>query len=238
MTEHEPALPHGALVEVLPTLHFVQGTTRPTFMGQRWQFSRNMVVVREGAVLTLVNTVRLDEAGLKTLEALGDVTHVVKLGSFHGKDDAFYLDRYGARLWAMPGMTHESGRRTDEELAAGAMPFTGASLFSFETAALPEGLLVLEREGGVVISCDSLQNWSAADAFFDEDSALRMAELGFLRRANVGPGWRLGSGVRADDFERLRRVPFAHLLPAHGEPLLGDAAGSFAATFAEQFGVG
>lgn len=237
MPEHRPALPHGDLVEVLPSLHFVQGTTRPTFMGHDWQFSRNMVVVREGTSLTLVNTVRLDEAGLAALDELGDVKHVVKLGSFHGMDDAFYLDRYSAKLWAMRGMTHESGRRTDEELAPGAMPFAGASLFSFETAALPEGLIILERDEGVILSCDSLQNWTAADSFFDEASARRMGEIGFLKRANVGPGWRQGSGVRAEDFERLRRVPFAKLLPAHGEPLLGGAASAFAATFAEQFGV-
>lgn len=231
-----PAMPHGRLREVFSDIYFVTGTTTPSFLGRRWQFSRNMVVVREGAALTLVNSVRLDERGLAELDALGAVRHVVKLGAFHGMDDAFYVDRYGAKLWALPGATHESGRATDHELGA-ALPFAGATLFQFETVTAPEGVIVLAREGGVLISCDSLQNWCAPDAYFDASSAEKMTEMGFIRPANIGPGWKLGSNVKPEDFVRLKRIAFKHLLPAHGEPLLGDADVRFAATFADQMGV-
>ena len=69
---HPPALPHGAIREVLPGIHFVTGTVRMTTppIG----FSRNMTIVREGERLVLVNCVRLDEAGLAALDALGKVT--------------------------------------------------------------------------------------------------------------------------------------------------------------------
>src|ERR1700722_8894119 len=58
-----PALPHGELDEVLPGLFLVTGTARlPGPLPVR--FSRNMTVVREGERLVLLNSVRLDEAGL------------------------------------------------------------------------------------------------------------------------------------------------------------------------------
>ena len=63
-----PQWPHGDLEEVFDDVFFVTGTSKPEFGGVTWQFSRNMTVVREGASLSLINTVRLDEAGLAALE--------------------------------------------------------------------------------------------------------------------------------------------------------------------------
>ena len=98
-----PALAHGDLEEVYPDVFFVTGMSKPNFQGKDFQFSRNMTVVREGKSLTLVNTVRLDATGLERLDALGSVANVVRIGAFHGRDDAFYADRYHAPLWALPG---------------------------------------------------------------------------------------------------------------------------------------
>jgi hypothetical protein len=67
-------------------------------MGAHWHFSRNMTVVRDGEALTLVNTVRLDEAGLRRLESLGTARNVVRIGVLHGIDVPFYIARYGARV--------------------------------------------------------------------------------------------------------------------------------------------
>lgn len=238
MSAYPEALPHGELQAVFPDLFLVTGTSRPTFQGTTWQFSRNMVVVRDGSALTLINTVRLDDAGLKALEALGTVVNVVRIGAFHGLDDAFYVDRYKAKLWALSGMTHESGKTTDVELVVGGpMPFPGCALFVYETAAQPEGLLVLDRDGGIVVSCDSLQNWAQADKFFSAESSEKMAAIGFIREANIGPGWRQGSNVKGEDFARLKRLAFKHLLPAHGTPLLNVAHEKLSATFLEQFNV-
>ena len=136
MADFVPVMPHGDLAEVFPDIFFVTGTTRPKFGDQQWQFSRNMTVVRDGEALTLINTVRLDDAGLSALDALGTVANVVKIGAFHGYDDPFYLDRYKqAKRWALPGMQHETGRATDIELVVGGdMPFSACSLFVFETS--------------------------------------------------------------------------------------------------------
>lgn len=237
MHEFKPAMPHGDLEEVFPGVFFVTGTTRPRFEGVDWQFSRNMTVVRDGDALTIINSVRLDDAGLQALERLGEVKHVIKLGAFHGYDDPFYVDRYRPTLWALPGMTHEGGLATDAVLGPDACPIRDASVFAYETVKAPEGLLVIHREGGVVIACDSLQNWAAVDRFFDEPSAAMMTQFGFIRPTNVGPGWARYAEPQARDFARVLELPFRHLLSAHGTPVVGDAKERYAATFRELYGV-
>lgn len=236
MTAFPPALPHGELVEVLPRIWQVTGESRPSFGGLDWCFSRNMTVFVEGDTVVLVNTVRLDEGGLAKLEALGRVAHVLRIGAWHGRDDAFYVDRYGATFWAMEGLEDERGAVVSRRLVPGGeVPLADASVFRFEAGRAAEGLLHLGRHGGVLVSCDSLQNWEAPDRWFDEVSRERMAAAGFFRRANVGPGFLGGSGVPvsafAGDFERILALPFDHLLSAHGAPLVG-AREALAATFA------
>lgn len=238
MSEFAPLMPHGEIATVFQDVFFVTGTTRPKFMGQDWQFSRNMTIVRDAGSLSLINAVRLDDAGLAALDALGAVTSVVRIGAFHGMDDRFYVDRYGAKLWALPGMSHDGGLATDADLIVGGpMPCAGASLFVFETSAQPEGILRLERDGGILVSCDSLQNWREADEFFDPSSAARMAEAGFFHPANIGPGWRQACSPRAEDFARLQELSFRHLLSAHGTPLIDTAHADLSATFTRLYDI-
>jgi hypothetical protein len=232
------ALPHGPLTEVMPETFFVTGTSRPQFMGSAWQFSRNMVVLRRGDTLTLVNTVRLDEAGLAALDALGEVTTVVRLGAFHGLDDAFYLDRApSARYFGLPGAQPDGARAPDLVLHPEAPPpVPDAQVFLFETAKVPEALLLVPTSGGTLISCDSLQNWAEPDAFFDAESAERMRAFGFIAPANIGPGWRQAAQPEASDFARIEALPFRNLLPAHGTPLLDTAHAALSQTFRRAFG--
>ena len=75
---HAPTRPHGSLTEVLPGLWFVTGTVgMPGPLPVR--FSRNMTVVRRSDKLVVVNSVRLDDAGLAALDKLGKVTDVIRL---------------------------------------------------------------------------------------------------------------------------------------------------------------
>jgi hypothetical protein len=238
MSAFTPAMPHGDLEEVFAGVFFVTGTMRASFGGTPWQFSRNMTVVRDYGGLTLINAVRLDDAGLAALERLGKVTNVVRLGTMHGLDDAFYVDRYGARLWALPGMEHAGGLTTGVELVPGGeMPFSGGSLFVFETATRPEGILRVDREGGILVACDSLQNWKGPDRFCDDATAEWLRQAGFFQPANIGPAWRGAVNPQASDFARLKAISFRHLLSGHGEPLRDTAHEDFAAVFQRELGV-
>ena len=234
---HIPALPHGPLVEVLPDVFFVTGTREWDLQGARWQFSRNMTVVREQGRLTLFNALRLTDGGLAELDQLGEVSNVVQLGGLHGVDDGFYRERYGATYWAQGG-AGQKGVPVDRTLTpGGVLPIDRASLFIFETTKISECTLLLNREGGIMIACDALQNYVAPDEFFNEETARLMTEMGFFTRANVGPVWMEAAEPKASDFARLKTIPFRHALCGHGEPLLHTAGEEYAARFARLFGV-
>ncbi|MEG3641599.1 hypothetical protein [Magnetococcus sp. PR-3] len=232
------AMPHGPIDTVFEDLFFVTGTMKNEFFGSMWQFSRNMTIVREGDELTIINSIRLDDEGLTALDALGKVKHVVRIGDMHGVDDPFYVDRYKATFWAPQGMVVEEGLQIDKELTEGGeMPFGQSSLFAFKTVERPEAIIRMDRDGGVLIACDALQNWTEPNQFFDDATAATMKEMGFFKAANLGPAWMMGSKPQADDFVRLKNISFSHALCGHGSPLLNSAQQDFHATFNQIFGV-
>jgi len=147
-------------------------------------FPRTMTVVRHsGGRLAIINSMRLDDAGEAALRALGTVDAVVRLGSFHGVDDDYYVRTFGATAYVIPGSPLPPGAAEPVWMAttAGedgspppALPIPGASLFIFKVAKA-EGALYLPDFGpaaaasgggngdggdghGTLILCDSLIN--------------------------------------------------------------------------------
>ncbi len=238
MSKFPPLLPSGELREVLPEIFFVTGQMSSGEGQETMHYSRNMTIVRDEGALSLINTVRLDEVGLARLDALGTVRNVVRLGFNHGRDDEFYLKRYNADFWAVPGMEFVRGEVIDRSLIAGEPgPCEGSSVFTFETANKPEAILYLDRNGGTLVSCDSLQNFSGPNEFFNELAISRMKAGGFFNPANVGPGWKMVTEPKAEDFARLKQLNFRHLLSGHGEPRVDDAYQAYSATFSELYGI-
>lgn len=106
--EHPPASPHGELEEVFEGVWFVPGGIKMP-MRSPMKIGCAMTVVRGGDGLTLFNSMRLSEEGLADLDSLGEVKNVVRLAEFHGRDDAFYRDRYGAKVHAIEGQRYVRG---------------------------------------------------------------------------------------------------------------------------------
>jgi hypothetical protein len=225
-----PAQRHGELREVLPGVFFVTGAVKmgPVTM------SRNMSVVRDGDGLVLINSVRLDEAGLAALDAIGRVKHVVRLAGFHGMDDPFYKDRYGATVWAVAGQFYARGFGVEPPAKpvfsadvmmdeTTALPVAGARLYRFASAKVGEALLVLERDGGVIVSGDCLQNISDGDEYYSWFGRLLMKLLGFFKAHNIGPGWLRAAKPDPRELHGILELSFEHVLPAHGAPVLGGA---------------
>ncbi len=238
MTHYSPAWPHGDLKEVFPNIFFVMGTNITTHEGVALQHSCNMIVVKHENALTLINTVRLNDKGLAALDKLGQVANVVRIGAFHGRHDAFYLDRYQAKLWALKGVKHENKKSTDIELIPGGkMPFPNCSLFVFETSTQPEAILHVNTDGGILITCDSVKNWTVVDEFFSEETGKLYEKLGFLGVATISKIWQQACHIQAQDFARLKLLKFKHLLSAHGEPLLNDAYEKLCSTIKQEFGI-
>lgn len=238
MSAFPAAMAHGSIREVFPDVFFVTGTMKNEFFGSMWHFSRNMTIVREGDALTLVNTVRLSPEGLAALDELGRVVNVVRIGDMHGMDDAFYVDRYDATYWAMPGMSTEDRPNVSRQLVPGGeMPVRDASLFAFTSTTRPEGILRLDRDGGIMISCDSLQNWVGPDEFFDDPTIATMEKMNFFTETGIGLAWIHGSEPKADDFVRLKQLSFRHALCGHGEPAVGGVQPGYHAAIQRMFGV-
>lgn len=228
---HAAALPHGDVREVLPGIHFVTGTVgMPGPLPIR--FSRNMTAVVEGDRVVLVNSVRLDDAGLAAIDKLGKVADVVRLAANHGMDDPFYRDRYKAKVWALEGQRYTAGFDTNAKdvylepdvviTAETKLPIAGARLYTIHSTP-PEGMLLLERHGGTLISGDCLQNWAEADRYFSFFGKTMMRVMGFIKPHNIGPGWlKQGKPPRAE-LRGILDLPFKNVITAHGSAVIGDA---------------
>lgn len=231
------AQPHGEIRQLFDDIYFVTGSMtlrEPLPM----RFSRNMVILRHGDELTLVNSVRLDEQGLRQLDQLGQVKHVFRLAAFHGCDDPFYQARYDAVIWSVdapyvPGMKRHprpeecyfSPDRTLTDRCE--LPLANADYLEIKTCFPLEGLLLLHRDGGIMICGDAFQNWPQPDDFFDTSGKLFLRLMGSFKPCIVGPEWYRLCRPDPEKFINVLDYPFEHLLPAHGEPVLHNAHARF-----------
>lgn len=225
-----PAWEHGYIVTLFPDIFFVTGAMKMT--GRPMSFSRNMIIVRENGALTLINSIRLSSSGLAALEQLGKVKNVIRLAGFHGMDDAFYKQHCDASVYAVRGQVYAKGFdvtntpyfEADYYIDDGSeLPISDARLYTFRHADPPEAVLLMLREGGIMVAGDSLQNWCAGDRYFSLMARVMMRLMGFIRPCNVGPGWMKFARPAAEDLTGLLDLRFQHVLPAHGDEVIGDA---------------
>ena len=223
-TQFLPAQSHGHLESLGNDVWWVPGTMRMNwYMG----ISRNMVVVRSGDELTLLNPIRLDDTGEAALAELGRVRHLVRLGCLPGCDDAYLKQRFDAAFWCQADSRHYPEPPVDHALQeGGALPFADAQLFAFREVKRPECALLIRRGKGILVTCDSLQyypNWERHSLA----ARLLMPRLGFSKRLLVGPLWKKfqtrKGGSLQPDFERLLALDFDAIVSAHGAPLMQGA---------------
>lgn len=224
MSQYSPAWPHSNIKQIFPDIFFVTGTNITEHDGVTLQHSRNMVIIRNQDKLSLINTVRLTEKGLGELTSLGKIENVIRIGSFHGRDDAFYLDNYHAKLWALPNMEHANKKKADQILTPdGLMPFANCKIVTFNSSRFPEAILHINQNGGILISCDSIKNWLSSDDFFSDATAKLYEEQKQFGSAAINKIWLQATQVDKAELLGLKELDFCHLLSAHGEPLLNDA---------------
>lgn len=217
--------PHGPLVPIFNDVWYVTGSVafKPLV-----RLPRNMVVVRHQGELTLINAVRLDNKGKAELDALGKIAHVMRIG-FHAMDDAYYLDEYESKLWVVAGTGAQTPGALFGELAENArLPFADSRVFIFRKTVRPEAAILIERDGGLLITCDSVQHWVPSPLMSPMAKVVTRL-IGFQKPAQIGPPWRKkqtpqGGSLRPD-FERLAALPFDRLIGGHGG-LLEKAAAS------------
>ena len=226
------ATPHSHPEALAEDLFVVYGSVQ---INALMRFSRNMAIVRNGSELTLVSAVRVDEPGLAALDALGTVKHVVRLGPLHGMDDPFYLDRYGAEFWSLPGGTQYTTPAINHPLTEGGpLPFPDAELFEFHGIAQPEGALLLKHGAGTLLTVDSIQSYATPPHKPHTGIVARLLSQfrGFPNETLIGPIWTqmlaADKQLLRSEFERLLELDFDQLLSAHGTFLPSGARLRFA----------
>ena len=232
-------LPHDLPKQIAEDLFVVHGCVKPSAVVR---FTRNMAIVRDNGKLTLINPVRMDEAGLTSLEALGKIAHVLRLGPMHGMDDDFYVDRYGAEFWSFEGGTTYPTPSIKHALSEnGALPFLNAQLFAFNHTFQPEGVILLQRSPGILLTCDAIQSYATSPHMPHTNllSRLLMPLIGFPRKTLIGPLW-MKLAVKDRDgmkleFKRLLKLDFDQLLSAHGTFVEKDAHAEVEQAFAKMF---
>lgn len=220
----EPAHPHNPIESIGDDIFFVHGSIN---VNPLIQISRNMAIVRHNDELTLINPVRLVDAELKKLDALGKVKHIMRLGAAHGCDDQFYMDLYKPEFWCQAEKGFYQKPTIDHELTEGSsLPFDGAKLFCFKNTTAPESAILLERQGGILLTCDAIQHYGQYSNI-NLIGRIMMPWIGFPKTTVIGPFWLKkftpdGSNLKCE-FDRLVELEFDSLLAAHGTFLKSGA---------------
>jgi len=228
--------PHDPIEEILPDVYMARGSVRMNALGR---ITRNMAIVRHEGELTLVDPIRLDAEGERQLRELGTVKRILRLGPLHGLDDAYYVGELRTELWATGESETYPEPKIDRVVGPDAeLPFPDAELFCFEGTNHPEGMLLLRRNGGLLLTCDAIQNYGD----YRHNTLiprLLMPFIGFPKRTLIGPIWLKlftpEGGSLESEFRRLLTLDFDHLLSAHGSLLRGGAHAAVAAAVDRAF---
>jgi len=228
--------PHDPIEEVAPDIFIARGAMQ---MNRLVRISRNMGIIRHEGALTLINPIRLKPKGERDLLALGTIKHVIRLGCFHGIDDPYYIDTFGAQMWSQAGGKTYPNPVPDVTLKADvSLPFPDAELFLFEKPLQPECALLIKRAGGILFTCDAIQHYGDYRhiTFYMRPM---MPRMGFPKTTIIGPMWLTALTPKGEtlkpEFEQLLTLQFDKLLAAHGSFLASGAHDAVAAAVETAF---
>jgi hypothetical protein len=132
---------------------------------------KTMTIVREGKELWLFNCARLDERTEASLEEMGKVTHVVSMSS-HKHHDAYFQERFDAKLWTIEGLAYDQdhvrreyfNRDTVFPIEGGIKPLLAYSNDPSVELNFNEAVVFLPGRK-LLIACDIIQNEFREDQF-------------------------------------------------------------------------
>ena len=236
MTDYTAPCPHDPIETIAPDIFMVRGAMQ---MNPIVRISRNMGIVRHDGDLTLVNPIRLTPQGEDALRSLGTVKRLMRLGSFHGIDDQYYVDTFGAEMWRQEGgNTYPDPSPHTPLTPQTVLPFPDAELFFFDKALQPECALLIRRDGGILMTCDAIQHYGD---FRHTTWFMRwiMPLMGFPKTTILGPLWLKfltpeGDSLE-DEFRQLLGLQFDKLLSAHGSLLETNAHAAVEAAIDKAF---
>ncbi len=227
MSDHPPADRHLPLQECFPDVWVARSANVMSIpLGLTITFSRNMIAVCTPDGWVLLNPVRLSEDAEAELLAKAPIKHAVRLGTYHGRDDRYYVDKFGVEFWGVRGeQTYPEPPFSHEIAEDGPFPISGARVVIFTSATRAECAVHLPQHR-LLVTCDSVQHYDS-DPLVSLLGKVVMYPMGFFTPCVIGPIWLKevtppGGSVRTD-FERMLALDFDNLISAHGTPQLGGA---------------
>jgi len=222
---------NGPVVTVFEDVFQVRGSADLADIIGKPTVGRVMTIIRDGEELHIINSIRVKPETEAEIEKLGKPKHVYKLGWNHGMDDPYWIEKYGATFWALPGMKGRMGVEPHKQLTEDAeLPIKGAKFFNFKACVKQlEGGIWLERHGGIAIVCDTLTNYADPWDGFGTGGKLVIKAIAGPPGSHLAPlrkdlvkdgGTAKGFG---EDIVRLCDMKFDCMLCAHGWPLKGKA---------------
>lgn len=225
--DYPPAGLHLPLREIFPDVWLASSQIAMSIpLKLKIRFSRNMVAVFGPEGWVLLNPVRLSESSESELLARGPIKHAVRLGTFHGQDDRYYVERFGAEFWGVAGKQAYPEPAISQEIREeGAFPIPGAQIVIFKSATRPECVVFLPQHQ-LLVTCDSVQHYHR-DSLISPLGNIVMRPMGFFTPCVIGPIWLKeltppGGSLRAD-FERVLALDFDNLISGHGTPKISGA---------------
>ncbi len=215
-----PALPHDPIEQIAPDLFMVRGCVK---LNALMTITRNMAILRHEGELTLINPVRLDATGDARLRELGVPKRILRLGPMHGCDDPYYRQEFGVELWAVGDSESYPEPKPDVYVTPEtALPFPNARYLPIDGAKQKEGVLLLERDGGILLTVDAIQHYGDYQ-HNNLPARIMMPLIGFAKTTILGPMWLKmmtpeGTSLEAS-FRTLLEHRFEKLFSAHGSLL-------------------
>ncbi|MEZ4741138.1 MAG: hypothetical protein R3B45_01595 [Bdellovibrionota bacterium] len=211
-------LPHGPLKEVLPNVFTVTGLMRIYGL---FQYSRAMTILNENGTLAIINPVRVEEDLLNKIQKLGQIKYLLKIGQLHNVDVPFYMDKFSLELWINrndPSVDESYSTRYFDDVDE--IPILRCKVRTIRGSEIKESILVTPGDGGCLHSCDAFVNMGS-----DPNHNWLTSKLSkFLPDPTyIGPNWIKMAKPPEASLKFVLDFDFENFIPAHGEPIIGNA---------------
>lgn len=226
-----PVSANSGLEQVFPDVWTVRGSNHQSSFVY---IPVTMTVIRDSDTgdIAILNSMRVDDATVNAILDLAAPTskvHIVRLGAFHGKYDAWWCAEFPDRcvMWALPGHNIQDGARVDKILSAQNAPLPGScTVFVFDFPK-PEAAVVLHAPK-VAVFCDAIVNFSSFEYcgilcrplfwYLVYGCCHRPGDFYIQEMTKVSSKEKFIS-----EYERFLALDFDSYISAHGPVVIGDA---------------
>mmetsp|Transcript_4537 Transcript_4537/g.5090 ORF Transcript_4537/g.5090 Transcript_4537/m.5090 type:complete len:239 (+) Transcript_4537:348-1064(+) len=209
--------PHDPIVQ-LPGVEDVYYVHGDHYYMPIMKMNRNMVIIKEGSDLSLINPIKLTTEGEEELLKLGTIKRIIRLGFWHGSDDEYYKKTFNVPLWAPGASTVYPDIEIDVKFTEDDELFPGSKTVIFDKD-LKLGAEAVFTYKGVLFTCDCIQYHSSYTRC-NLMGKMMLPMLGLKGLVIANPWMEAtqlpeGKSVKPD-FERIMELDFDQFISAHG----------------------